>query len=140
RPAVEGLQRMGERSLGAVAVALLGEALYRQHKYDEAMLATLMSEHASAPDDVAAQMAWRGLRAKILAIRREHVAAERLARDAVSEGESTDFLSLRGDALMDLAIVLIEEDKEQEALEQIGKAIMLFEQKGNTVSAQTARI
>jgi DNA-binding SARP family transcriptional activator len=140
RPAVEALQRMGERNLGAVAVALLGEALYRQHRYDEAMLATLMSEDASAPDDVAAQMAWRGLRAKILAIRGEHAAAERFARDAVSEGESTDFLSLRGDAHMDLAIVLISEDKKREALEQIGKAIMLFDQKGNAVSAETARV
>ncbi len=140
RPAVEALQRMGERNLGAVAVALLGEALYRQHRYDEAMLATLMSEDSSAPDDVAAQMAWRGLRAKILAIRGEHATGERFARDAVSAGESTDFLSLRGDALMDLAIVLISEDKKQQALEQIGKAIMLFEQKGNTISAETARI
>jgi hypothetical protein len=49
RPAVEALQRMGERSLGAVAVALLGETLYRQRKYDEAMLATLMSEDDQRP-------------------------------------------------------------------------------------------
>lgn len=139
RPAVESLQRMGERSLGAVAASLLGEALYRQRKYDEAMLATLMSEDASAPDDVAAQMAWRGIRAKILAIRGEYALAERLARDAVAHGESTDFLSLRGDALMDLTIVLNTEDKKQEALEQVGKAITLFERKGNTVSAETAR-
>ncbi|MDP9329204.1 MAG: hypothetical protein M3P11_00940 [Actinomycetota bacterium] len=41
---------------------------------------------------------------------------------------------------MDLASGLISEDKKQEAPEQIGKAIMLIEQKGNTVSAETARI
>jgi hypothetical protein len=70
----------------------------------------------------------------------ENAAAGRFARDAVSCGENTDFLSLRGYALMDLAIVLISEEKKQEALEQIGKAITLFEQKGNTVSAKTARI
>ncbi len=36
--------------------------------------------------------------------------------------------------------MLISEDKKQQALEQIGKAIMLFEQQGYTVSAETARI
>jgi DNA-binding SARP family transcriptional activator len=138
RPAVEALQRMGERSLGAVAAALLAEALYRQHKFDEAMLATLMSEDASAPDDAAAQMAWRGIRAKILAVRGEYGAAERLARNAVAHGEPTDFLSLRGDAHVDLAIVLMLGDKDREALEQFTIAMKLFERKGNIVALAAA--
>jgi tetratricopeptide (TPR) repeat protein len=140
RPAVEALQRMGERNLVAVAVALLGEALYRQHKFDEAMLATLMSEDASAPDDAAAHMAWRGIRAKIHAVRGEYAVAERLARDAVAHGERTDFLSLRGDAHVDLAIVLMLANRDREALEQFTTAIELFERKGNIVGAQAARV
>ena len=102
------------------------------------MLATLMSEDAGTPDDAAAQMAWRGIRSKILAVRGEYAVAERLARAAVAHGEQTDFLSLRGDAHVDLAIVLMLAGKDPEALDQFTTAMKLFERKGNIVALAAA--
>src|SRR3990172_5263102 len=67
----------------STAIALLAEALYRQGKLDEAMLATLASEGSTAPDDLASQMAWRGVRAKVLAAPGDLREAESLGRSAV---------------------------------------------------------
>jgi hypothetical protein len=49
---------------------------------------------------------WRGARAKILAGRGEHSEAQRLAREAVDLSAATDWLSLQGEAHLDLARVL----------------------------------
>ncbi len=138
RPAVEALQRMGERSLMSSAAALLAEALYRQGKHDEAMLATLMSEEATAEDDVASQIEWRGVRAKVLAVRGELGEAERVAREGVAHGERTDFLNLRGDAHMALGTVLETAGRSLEAASEIEEAVRLFQRKGNVVSAAHA--
>ncbi len=56
------------------------------------------SEAATAADDLASQMDWRGVRAKILALRGEHRRAEALARTAVAFAEETDLLNMAGDA------------------------------------------
>ena len=52
------------------------------------------------------QMLWRQARAKVLARRGEHAEAERLAREAVAIGQTTDDLDGQGDARADLATVL----------------------------------
>lgn len=138
RPSVESLQRMGERSNMSTGVAILGEALYRQGKYDEAMLATLVSQEATAEDDLASQMAWRGVRAKVLAVRGELREAERLAREGVAIADGTGFVSMAGDAHMDLAAVLEAAGRTREAAAEIEIAHGLYERKGNVVSAGAA--
>ncbi len=139
RPAVEALQRMGERSMMSSAVAVLAEALFQQGKHDEAMLATMISEEATAEDDVASQMAWRGVRAKILAARGQLSEAKRLAREGVAHGERTDFLNMRGDAHLDLATVLEAAGESREAASEVEEAVRLFHRKGNLVSAARAQ-
>lgn len=138
RPSVESLQRMGERSMMSTAVAILAESLYRQGKYDEAMLATLVSEEATAEDDLASQMAWRGVRAKILASRGELREAERLAREGVAFADRTEFVTMAGDAHMDLAAVLEAAKKTRDAAAEIEVAHGLYRRKGNVVSAAAA--
>jgi tetratricopeptide (TPR) repeat protein len=138
RPAVEALQRMGERSMMSTAVAMLAEALYRQGRSDEAMLATVASEAATAADDLASQMAWRGVRAKILALRGEHRRAEDLARTAVSFAEQTDLLNMAGDAHLDLATVLLAAGRDAEAERALTDALVLYRKKENRVSAARA--
>ena len=102
------------------------------------MLATVASEAATAGDDLASQMAWRGVRAKILALRGEHRQAEALARSAVSFADQTDLLSLAGDAYLDLATVLTQGGRSEEA-ERAGKAALdLYGKKGNRAAVARA--
>ncbi|HXF36512.1 MAG TPA: BTAD domain-containing putative transcriptional regulator [Actinomycetota bacterium] len=139
RWAVERLQDMGERSLMSSAAALLGEILYRCGRLDEALLLTTVSESASAPDDVASQVAWRGVRAKVLASTGRLEDAEQLGREAVALGEGTDYLNMRGEAHLDLAEVLMAVGRGAEAVEELDRALLLFERKGNRAAAGRAR-
>lgn len=136
RWALDRLQDMGERSLLSSAAALLAEILYRSGRLEEAMLMTTVSEAASAPDDVASQVAWRSVRAKVLAARGDLGPAERLAREAVTRGESTDYLNMRGEAHADLATVLRAAGKAEEADRALGAALDLFRRKGNEAAAR----
>jgi DNA-binding SARP family transcriptional activator len=137
--AVGSLRGMGERGMLSTAVALLGEALYRLGRDDEAMAATLESEGATAPDDVASQVAWRSVRAKLLARRGEPSEALRLAREAVELADGTDALQMAGDAHADLAEVLLGAGSVGAAAHELGRAIDLYERKGNLTSARRAR-
>jgi predicted ATPase/DNA-binding SARP family transcriptional activator len=137
-PAVEALQRMGEQSMFSTAVALLGEALYRQGKLDEAMDATVASEMATADDDVASQMAWRGVRAKVLAARGETDEAERLALEGVAFADRSDLVNMVGDAHFDLGIVLQAAGKAERASAELETAAAVYRSKGNVASLDRA--
>lgn len=133
-PAVETLQRMGEQSMFSTAVALLGEALYRQGKLSEAMDASVASEMATADDDVASQMAWRGVRAKVLAAGGKADEAERLAREGIAFADRSDLLNMVGDAHFDLGVVLQAAGKSEWAGAEFEAAADLYRRKGNVAS------
>ncbi|HEY2803956.1 MAG TPA: adenylate/guanylate cyclase domain-containing protein, partial [Actinomycetota bacterium] len=61
----------------------LGDAIYAQGRYDEALKISEFAESITIEGDADAGVRWRQLRAKSLARRGEHADAERLARDAV---------------------------------------------------------
>ena len=65
--------------------------------------------------------------------------AERIARDAVEQMDTSDWPSERGDMRMALAEVLQLAGKVDEATEVVGEAIDLYESKGNVLQAGTAR-
>jgi hypothetical protein len=65
--------------------------------------------------------------------------AEALAREAVRLAEPTDFLTIRADALLDLAAVLRHARQSSEADGSVRAALDLYEQKGDVVSAERAR-
>jgi len=134
RPAVEGLQRMGDLALLASAGALLAEALWRSSRADEAMLATVLSEGVTGEDDLAAEMGWRGVRAKILADRGETREAEALAREAAELGADSEFLLFAGWAYEDLAYVLATAGKHDDARETQNVARTVYRRKGSTAS------
>jgi DNA-binding SARP family transcriptional activator/tetratricopeptide (TPR) repeat protein len=134
RPAVEGLQRMGDHALLASAGHLLAEALWRSGRADDAMLATVLAEGVTGEDDLAAEMGWRGVRAKILADRGEMREAEALARKAAELGATSEFLLFAGWAYEDLAYVLDAEGKRDEALETRDAARAVYTRKGSTAS------
>jgi tetratricopeptide (TPR) repeat protein len=139
RSGYEAFARMGAWGFRATSAAWLARTLVELGRNDEALELTRESEELAGEDDISAQVPWRGARAKILARRGAHEEAERIAREGVAIAERTDWLNLRGDALMDLADVLRLMDRFTEARQNVQQAVQLFERKGNTVMASRAR-
>jgi ATP/maltotriose-dependent transcriptional regulator MalT len=139
RTGYKRLEKMGEKALLATTAAMLAQAVYEQGRHDEAEELCRASEGAAASNDLAAQVTWRGVRAKLRAERGRTDEAEALAREAVRLAEPTDFLTIRADALLDLAAVLRHSGQSSEADESIRAALELYEQKGDVVSAERAR-
>jgi len=100
--------------------------------------ASIESAEATGEDDVASQMMWRQVRAKVLAARGEFEEAERLAREAVGLGEETDMLNWRGHALSDLAEVYVLAGRREDGVAQLEQGLALYERKGNLASAGNA--
>jgi tetratricopeptide (TPR) repeat protein len=139
RWAYDRLDEMGERALLATTAAMLAEAVYAQGRFEEAERYGRASREAAAPDDLSAQVGWRGIQAKIFAQKGRNDEAEELAREAVELLAQTDFLDQRGDALLDLAEVLRANGQVVEAEAAVRAGLELYEQKGNRASAERAR-
>jgi class 3 adenylate cyclase/tetratricopeptide (TPR) repeat protein len=135
------LEEIGENSLLSTSAAMLAQAIYVQGRTDEAARFCDVSAQTAAADDLWTQVLWRIVRGKILARRGRGEEGLALARDAVRLVERTDLLTHHGDALLDLAEVLRLDPRstarEERAL--VLKAIDLYENKGNLVSAERAR-
>ena len=100
---IEALEQMGEQAFLSTTAAFLAHALYAQGRDDEAERFTELSEELARRDDLVTQVIWRSVRAGILARQGRIEEAEALAREAVKMGESTDFVTTRADAVMELA-------------------------------------
>jgi tetratricopeptide (TPR) repeat protein len=98
-----------------------------------------VSEEATSPDDVWAQVTWRSARARVLARRGELRQAESLARKAVALISETDALNMQAHALSSLAEILSASGRKEEAAKSTAEALRLYEAKGNVVSASKAR-
>jgi hypothetical protein len=57
----------------------------------------------------------------------------------VALSKASDEISMRGDALVDLAVVLERAGRTKDATEALRDAVALYERKGNAVSAARAR-
>jgi predicted ATPase/class 3 adenylate cyclase len=125
------LDEGGERAFLSTIAAFLSHALYAEGRDDEAERFSRESEDAAAPEDVLSQIVWRTARAKIRARQGDFEQAESLAREAVSLGEPTDFVTIRAGALSDLAHVLALAGRTEEALAAVDGAARLYERKGN---------
>jgi ATP/maltotriose-dependent transcriptional regulator MalT len=135
------LEEMGENSLLSTSAAMLAQAIYVQGRVDEAERFCDVSEQTAAADDLWTQVLWRSVRGKILARQGRVEEGVSLAREAVRLIERTDLLTHRGDALLDLAEVLRLDPRPSAHEERTLalKAVALYEQKGNLVSAKRAR-
>lgn len=139
RRGYEILEAIGERTLSAILAALLAHALYAQRRIEETLRFSKLSERAARADDLLAQVQWRSARAKALARAEGASEAERLAREAVELIGHTDFLTAHGDALLDLAEVLRDGGRSDEAVPLAEEAQRLYERKGAVVPAGRAR-
>jgi tetratricopeptide (TPR) repeat protein len=133
------LEKIGEKAYRSTLAAVLAEVVYDQHRYDEAEELTRLSAELAAPDDLASQVGWRSVRAKVLARRGELVEAERLGQEAVDIGARTDALDWRADALADLAEVLRLAGRPADAAARLEEALRLFEAKGVVPSVARTR-
>ena len=98
-----------------------------------------MSERTAAAEDLPTQVKWRGVRAKLLGFQGRTPEAAELAREAVRLAAPTDMLTMRADALRDLAEVLGLRGPSAEADAAARDALALYERKEDRVSAARAR-
>jgi tetratricopeptide (TPR) repeat protein len=136
RADMEALQAIGERYILSGVIGMLARVLVAKGRFQEVEQLSTTYEEVAAPDDTAAQVDWRGLRA--LAIAREGRVEEalRLAREGVELARPADFPTLQAEAWLRLSDVLTRAGDEAEATEAAGKARQLYEAKGDLVSAE----
>jgi predicted ATPase/class 3 adenylate cyclase len=139
RSGYDVLERFGEDYWRATVATLLAEAALVQGRPDEAWRWTEIGQELSAGDDVDVQVRWRAVRAKVLAGRGDHDTAARLAGEAVELAKATDFLGLRGEALVALAEVHRLGGRRAAAVAALDEALALYQRKGDLVAAARTR-
>jgi class 3 adenylate cyclase/tetratricopeptide (TPR) repeat protein len=140
RRGIEQLQAMGETGFLSTSAGFLAKILAESGVDDEeAERVAEICERSAASDDFSSQALWREARARILARRGEHEAAEVLAREAVRITDPTDYTIARADARMSLARVLAAAGRATEAADEVRRALALYEGKGATALVERAR-
>jgi hypothetical protein len=138
RRAYDGFRRMGLDADTAETAALLGRTcltLGRDAEADELCTESeRLAGHALKPS-----IAWRTLRARLLARRNDHIEARRVAEAAVNLAERTDALVDYGDACLTLATVLGAAGDTAVARAAAERAVSLYERKGAAALAEKAR-
>ena len=136
----ETLERLGDRNYITTVAAYLAEALYRQGRYEPCNDFTAFTAEVASPDDLATQVLWRSVAAKLRARAGRIDDALRLGREAVEMVKrSDDPIDDQANALMDLAHVLRIAARHDEAARAATEALALYDRKGNLVSAAVAR-
>lgn len=132
------LEQIDERNVRSTSLALLAEARFRQGRLDDAERAATSSEHLAADDDAAAQMAWRGVRAKVLAAKGRFDEAIELAREGVRVADGSGFVAMAGQAHLDLAAVLRAAGSSRGADAERLAGLALLDRKGVVAGAARA--
>ncbi len=130
RPGLDELERIGNRGHWVTAAITVADALFDQHRLDEAEAVVDQVDAWAMQDDSDPQVGWRRIKAKILATRGELDAAERLAGEAVAIASRTDYLENHALARADLAYVLGLAGRADEARAELREALALAERKG----------
>jgi DNA-binding SARP family transcriptional activator len=138
RADVEKLASMSGKGTLATTLAVLAKAVLVQGRVDEAGVLSAATEREAATEDTMTQMIWRGVRARVAAHQGRAEEGEALARAAVELAESTDLISLRGDAKLDLADVLRTLGRREEAERATQEGLALYRSKGNAAAAREA--
>jgi class 3 adenylate cyclase len=132
------LEEMGERAVLASTESYLAQVLLAAGRDAEADRLARRCAALATDDDAWPQVAWRQVRARVLARRGQTRRALELAHEAVEVAMTTDHLNLQGDALVDLALVQAAAGSaEPEAA--LAAALEIYEAKGNIVRGREAR-
>jgi class 3 adenylate cyclase/ketosteroid isomerase-like protein/tetratricopeptide (TPR) repeat protein len=138
RAARDGFHAMGNDLSTARAAALLGRALLAMEDEDAAAIYVTESERLGG-DDLKNAIAWRAVRAELLARKGELDEARRLAEEAVEFASRTDALIDHADACMALAEVCHRAGDVAGARRARDAAIALYERKGATAYIEATR-
>jgi class 3 adenylate cyclase/tetratricopeptide (TPR) repeat protein len=133
------LVEMGEKALLADTAAMLAQVLHERGRNEEALALTREAEAAAADDDLSAQIAWRTVRARLLASAGGVAEARRISGEAVALASGTDWLCDHAEALLSQGEVLRMTGDADSGARAMQEAIALYELKGNTIGAQRAR-
>jgi tetratricopeptide (TPR) repeat protein len=133
------LEAVGERYFRSSIAAFLAQALWASAKFEEADDYARIAEELSDADDVWSQVAWRTVRAKLLARDGRSDDAIALAKGAVDLAAGTSNIDQHADALVDLDAVLRLAGQENETGPPLREALSLYEQKGDLVLAERLR-
>ena len=139
RRAYEIGARAGALGYSCTSAAWLALSLYDLGRHDEAYEFMQISRSTGGSDDVMNEALWRRAAAKLCAQRGEGDDAVRLAGEAVALMEPTDALDDHADTLVDLAEVLRLLGRAADGVEPLRRALALYEQKENVVSASRVR-
>jgi len=129
------LERAGETFYLSTMAALLSRVVRDQGRDEEALVLSRRAEEATAADDVESLALWQSIRAPILARAGKLAEAESLARSAVELSLKSDAPQMQADSLSELAAVLLQANRPEEARQAIEKAISIYQVKGDVVSA-----
>jgi tetratricopeptide (TPR) repeat protein len=135
----KSLEALGRRAGLSTCAPLLGRSLCALERYDEAEPLARLGHELGDEHDVATQMLWRQVQARVFAHRGAHAKAEPLAREAVEVAEGTDTLNGQGDALCDLAEVLAVAGRADQAAEALEQALERYERKKNLAMVAQVR-
>jgi class 3 adenylate cyclase/tetratricopeptide (TPR) repeat protein len=139
RLAYDELDQMGEKGYLSTVVALLGNVLCSQGRYEEAEEFVQRARELGAEDDLTTELYWRTAKAEVLASRGEFEDAFALLEEAHALIDATDYIVDSGATLMTRASVekaAGHPDRARAALEQ---AVALFERKGDLTAARYGR-
>jgi class 3 adenylate cyclase/tetratricopeptide (TPR) repeat protein len=139
RSACEFFQARGEQGLLSTLAAFLADALYAQGRVDEAPHWVQVSRETATSDDHDAQARWRSVEAKLLAKREEFDEAEAVAREAIDVIGRSDELDNQAQMHVSLVEVLRLAGRNEEAIQALDEALVLFERKGNLVMTERLR-
>ncbi|HEX9122207.1 MAG TPA: adenylate/guanylate cyclase domain-containing protein [Actinomycetota bacterium] len=133
------LERFGEAGFRSTVCSILGVAYYEAGRYEEAERMTGEVERTAAADDLDPHIRFRSVRAMLRARTGDREQAETLIDEAVRLANSTDWLDIRGETLMQASQVHELLGDRAAASSEAGEALALFEETENLVSAARAR-
>jgi tetratricopeptide (TPR) repeat protein len=119
---------------------LLSRALVDLGRLDESDQRSSQALEWSGPDDIVTQAYARSARALVLLARGAAEDARQEAQLAVELSSGSDFTSQRGDALLDLAVVLQACGDGSDARRAAAEALTCFAAKGNVAASKRAAV
>jgi predicted ATPase/class 3 adenylate cyclase len=139
RRAFDLLDAMGESYLRSTVAALLARIVFEQDRPDEAEDLAYEAERLAGSDDVETQVAWRTVRALVLARSGASMEAQRLGREALELLETTDSAVLKVEVLADLSEVFDDVSNPTRAW-ALNRAIEVANLKGNIAALEQLRL
>jgi ATP/maltotriose-dependent transcriptional regulator MalT len=138
RVGVAELELLGETMHAANLAALLARALLEQGRDDE-VEAILASAHKASALEVSSRVTFRAVLAQLLARTGFQRRAKLVGREAVAMADETESPDLQASARSALAQVFIACGHDARGQAELGRALALYEQKGNLVEAARTR-